>query len=153
MKQFTLKKRHIQQIPKYSSPRDPIQVISLSHVRLFATPWTVTCQAPLSMGIHQTRILDWVAMGPSRDLPNPGIKPKSPTLQADSLPSEPPGKPKITGVGSLSLLQGNFLTQELNQGFLHCRRMLYQLSLPYFLLCIPTFSLLNSYFVVIFLIN
>ena len=45
---------------------------------------------------------------PPGDLPNPGIKPKSPTLQADALPSEPPGKPKNTGVGNLSLLQGNF---------------------------------------------
>ena len=52
----------------------------------------------------------------------------SPALQADSLPAEPEGKPKNTGVGSLSLLQGIFLTQELNQGFLHCRRILYQLS-------------------------
>ena len=42
------------------------------------------------------------------DLPNPGIEPRSPTLQADSLPAEPPGKPKNTGVGSLSLLQGSF---------------------------------------------
>ena len=39
------------------------------------------------------------------DFPNLGIKPKSPALQADSLPAEPPGKPKNTGVGSLSLLQ------------------------------------------------
>ena len=46
------------------------------------------------------------------DLPNPGIKPRSPTLQADSLRAEPQGKPKNTGVGSLSLLQGIFLTQE-----------------------------------------
>ena len=46
------------------------------------------------------------------DLPNPGIKPRSPTLQADSLPAEPQGKPKNTGVGSLSLLQGIFPTQE-----------------------------------------
>ena len=54
------------------------------------------------------------------DLPNPGIKPRSPALQADSLLSEPPGKPKNTEVGNLSLLQGIFLTQELNQGLLHC---------------------------------
>ena len=46
------------------------------------------------------------------DLPNPGIKPRSPALQADSLPAEPPGKPKNTGVGSLSLLQQIFPTQE-----------------------------------------
>ena len=49
-------------------------------------------------------------------LPNPGIKPRSPTLQEDFLSSEPPGKPKNTGVGSLSLLQGNFPTKELNWG-------------------------------------
>ena len=48
----------------------------------------------------------------------------------DSLPAEPPGKPKNTGVGSLSLLQGIFLSQESNQRLLHCRRTLYQLSCP-----------------------
>ena len=62
------------------------------------------------------------------DLPNPRIKPRSPTLQADSLPSEPPGKPKNTGVGSLSLLQQIFPTQESNWDLLHCRQILYQLS-------------------------
>ena len=62
------------------------------------------------------------------DLSNPGIEPRSPTLQVDSLPAEPYGKPKNTGVGSLSLLQGIFPTQELNQGLLHCRQILYQLS-------------------------
>ena len=67
-------------------------------------------------------------MPSSRDLPNSGIKPKSPTLQADSLPFESLGKPCFPGVGSLSLLQGNFLTQELNWGLLHCKRILYQLS-------------------------
>ena len=53
------------------------------------------------------------------DLPNPGIKPRSPILQADSLPAEPQGKPKYTGVGSLSLSQRIFLTQESNWGLLH----------------------------------
>jgi len=62
------------------------------------------------------------------DLPNPGIKPRSPSLQADFLPVEPPGKPKNTGVGSLSLLKRIFPTQGLNQGLLHCRWILYQLS-------------------------
>ena len=56
------------------------------------------------------------------DLPNSEIKPRSPALQVDSLPAEPQGKPKNTGVGNLSLLQGIFLTQELNQCLLHCRR-------------------------------
>ena len=46
----------------------------------------------------------------------------------NSLPAEPQGKPKNTGVGSLSLLQGIFPTQELNRDLLHCRRILYQLS-------------------------
>ena len=62
------------------------------------------------------------------DFPNPGIEPRSPTVQADSLPAEPQGKPKNTGVGSLSLLQGIFPTQESNRGLLHCRQILYQLS-------------------------
>ena len=82
----------------------------------FATPWTVAHQLPLSMGILQARILEWVAMPSSRDLPNPGIESRSPSLQADSLLSEPPGKPMNTEVGSLSLLQGIFPTQELNRG-------------------------------------
>ena len=49
---------------------------------------------------------------PPVDLPNPGIEPRYPILQVDSLPFEPPGKPKNIRVGSLSLLQGIFLTQE-----------------------------------------
>ena len=61
--------------------------------------------------------------------PSPGIKPRSPAVQAESLPAEPQGKPKNTGVGSLSLLQGIFLNQESSWGLLHCRRILYQLSL------------------------
>ena len=80
------------------------------------------------MGILQVRTLEWVAMPSCRgsswifptqrsnpDLPSPGVRPRSPTLQAESLPSKPPGKPKNTRVGSLSLLQEIFLTQEANQ--------------------------------------
>ena len=65
---------------------------------------------------------------PPGDLPNPGIEARSPTLQVDSLPSEPPGKPKNTGVGSLSFLQGIFLTQESSKCLLHCRWILYLLG-------------------------
>ena len=78
------------------------------------------------------------------NLPNPGIEPRSPTLWADSLPAEPPEKPKNTGVGSLFILQWIYLTQESNQGLLHCRRILYQLSYegslrsPYTCTCIHT---------------
>ena len=64
----------------------------------------------------------------SGDLSNPGIEHRSPALWVDSLPAKPQGKPKNTGVGSLSLLQGIFLTQESNWGLLHCRWVLYQLS-------------------------
>ena len=59
------------------------------------------------------------------DLPDPGIEPKSSTFQADSLLSELPGKPKYTGVGSLSLLQRIFPAQGSNPYLLHCRRILY----------------------------
>ena len=62
------------------------------------------------------------------DLCNLGVKSRSSALQVDSLPAEPQGKPKNTGVGSLSLLQQIFPTQELNQGLLYCRWVLYQLS-------------------------
>ena len=79
-------------------------------------------------GILQARILEWVDLPFSRGLPNPVIEPRSPALKVDSLPAEPQGKPKNTGGGSLSLLQGIFLTQELNWGILHCRQILYQLS-------------------------
>ena len=71
--------------------------------------------------ILQTRILEWAAIPFSRGSSQPRIKPRSPTLLADSLPSEPPGDPKNTGVGSLFLLLWIFLTQKLNWGLLHCR--------------------------------
>ena len=74
-------------------------------------------------GILWARILEWVAFPFSKG----SSQPKDPTLQVDSLPAESQGKPKNTGVGSLSLLQGIFPTQELNQGLLHFRRILYQL--------------------------
>ena len=82
------------------------------------SPWTSPGQ---NTGVGSLSLLQG-------NLPNPGIKPRSPTLQADSLPEEPQGKPRNTGVGSLSLLQGSFPTQESNQGLLHCRQILYKLS-------------------------
>ena len=66
---------------------------SLSHVQLFATPWTVACQAPLSMGLAQQEYWSGLPFPSPGDLPNPWIKPWNPALQVDSLPSEPPGKP------------------------------------------------------------
>ena len=75
-----------------------VKVKSLSRVWLFATPWTVAYQAPSLHGILHARVLEWVTSTPG-DLPNPGIELQSPTFQADSLTSEPPGKqsPELTG--------------------------------------------------------
>ena len=70
------------------------KVKSLSCVRLFVTPWTVAYKAPLSMGFSRQRYWSGLPFPSPADLPNPGIKPGSPTLQADTLPSEPPGKPQ-----------------------------------------------------------
>ena len=78
-------------------------------------------------GILQARILEWVAFPFSRGSSQPRDRTRSPTLQEDSLPAEPQGKPKNTGVGKLSLLPWIFPTQESNQG-LHCKWILYQLS-------------------------
>ena len=101
---------------------------SFSRVRLFAAPWTEARQAPLSTGFSRQEHWRGLPCPPPEDLPNPRIGPRSPTLQADSLPAEPPGKPQNTGVGSLSLLQGIFLTQESNPGLRYCRRILHRLS-------------------------
>ena len=95
------------------------------------TQFCLTLCDPMDYTVHrilQARILEWVSFPSPGNLPNPGINPRSPALQADYLPVEPQGKPKNTGVGSLSLLQWIFPTQELNQGLLHCRWILYQLS-------------------------
>ena len=68
----------------------------------------------------------------SEDLPNPGLEPRSPALHANSLPAEPPGKPKNTGVGSLSFLKGIFPTQESNQGLLPLQADSLPAELPVF---------------------
>ena len=56
------------------------------------TPWTTALQAPLSMGFSRQEYWSGLLCPPPRDLLNPGIEPSSPTLQADSLPSEPAGR-------------------------------------------------------------
>ena len=66
----------------------------LSRVRLFATPWTVAHQAPPSMGFSRQEYWSGLPFPSPGDLPDPGIEPRSPALQADALTSEPPGKPK-----------------------------------------------------------
>ena len=76
---------------------DPLfrKCIMFSGVRLFAAPWTVACQVPLSMEFFRHEYLSGLPFPPPGDLPNPGIQPRPPALalQVDSLPSEPSGKP------------------------------------------------------------
>ena len=69
-------------------------VKSLSHVWLFVSPWTVAHQAPPSMGFSRQEYWSGLLFPSPGDLLDPGIEPRFPTLQADSLTSEPPGKPR-----------------------------------------------------------
>ena len=92
-----------------------------------ATQGTVACQAPLSMEFSRQEYCSGLPFPSPGDLANPGIEPRSPTLQADSLPAVPQGKPQKTLVVSLPLLQWIF--QESTWGLLHYRQILYQLCL------------------------
>ena len=67
-----------------------MKVKSLSHARHFAIPWTVFYQASLSMGFSRQEYWSGLPFPSPGDLPHPGIEPRSPALQADTLPSEPP---------------------------------------------------------------
>ena len=69
-----------------------VKVKSLSRVRLFATPWTVSHQASPSMGFSRQEYWSGLPFPSPGDLPDPGIEPTSLTLEADALTSEPPGK-------------------------------------------------------------
>ena len=69
---------------------------SLSHVQLFATLWTVAYQAFPSMGFSRQEYWSGLPFPSPGDLPNPGIKPRSPALEADALTSEPPGKDHLS---------------------------------------------------------
>ena len=73
-----------------------VKVKSLSLIWLFATPWTVAYQASLSVGFSRQEYWSGLPFPSPGDLPNPGIEPGSPTLQADALLSEPPGKLKMS---------------------------------------------------------
>ena len=122
-----------------------VKVKSLSRIRLFATPWTVAHHVPLSMRFPRQEYWSGLPFPSPGNLLDPEIKPGSPTLQADSLPREPPGKHKLlyslpshgapritylcysyksTRVGCHFLLQGIFLTQGSNPGLPHCRQTL-----------------------------
>ena len=95
----------------------------LSCVQPFVTPWTVAHQEALSIGILQAGILEWVAMTSSRGSSQPRDRTQVSHIES-RLSSETPEKPMNTGVGSLSLPQGIFPTQELNWGLLHYRQIL-----------------------------
>ena len=88
-------------------------------VRVEVAPSYPTLCDPMDYRVHgilQAKMLEWVDFLSPGDLPNPGIEPRSPALQVDSSPAEPPEKPKNTGVSSLSLLQWIFPTQGLKWG-------------------------------------
>ena len=82
-------------LPGCKSPLSPVKSLCavLSHSTTFCDPKDVARQAPLSMGFSRQEYWSGLPCSPPEDLPNPGIKPRSPTLQVDSLLSEPPGKP------------------------------------------------------------
>ena len=75
-----------------------VKVKLLSHAQLFSTPCIVAYQAPLSMEFSRQEYWSGLPFLSPGDLPNPGIKPRSPALQADALPSEPPEKPNLDGI-------------------------------------------------------
>ena len=85
-----------------------VKVKSFSCVRLFATPWTVAYQAPLSMGFSRQEYWSGLPFPSPGDLPKPGIEPGSPTLEADNLTSEPPGKPSPLVALLLIFISGIF---------------------------------------------
>ena len=72
---------------------------SFSRVQLFAPPWTIAYDAALSMGFSRQEYWSGLPFPSPGDLPDPGIEPGSPTLEADALTSEPPGKPNANYQG------------------------------------------------------
>ena len=85
-----------------------MKVKSLSRVQLFATLWTIACQVPLCLGFFREEYWSGLPFPSPGDLPDPGIKPGSAALQADSLPSEPPGKPFLLKQNSVVLITQTF---------------------------------------------
>ena len=77
----------------FKNRRSNGQTQFFSRVRLFATPWTVASQAPPFMGFSRQEYWNGLPFPSPGDLPDPGIKPRSPAFQADAFTSEPPGKP------------------------------------------------------------
>ena len=88
-----LKNKHTETSNRVMEIKSTLKVKSLSRVRLFVTPWTVAYQAPLSMGFSRQEYWSGLPFPSPGDLPDLGIKPGFPALEADALTSELPGKP------------------------------------------------------------
>ena len=86
-------KKWIKELNRHLSKEDIVKVKSFSRVQLFATPWSIAHQAPLSMGFSRQEYWSGLPCPLPGHFPNPGIETRSPALQADSSPVEPPGKP------------------------------------------------------------
>ena len=80
--------------PRFGHESKSESIKLLSCVQLFVTPWTIVHQAPLPMEFSRQEYWSGLSSPSSGDLPNPGIEPRSPTLQADSFPAQPPRKLK-----------------------------------------------------------
>ena len=121
---------HCRQILYQLSHKVKVKVKSLSRVRLFATPWTVAYQAPPSMGFSRQEYWSGLPFPSPEDPPNPGIKPRSPTLLVDALTSKPPGKPTPSHKGNPRILEWVAYTFSSgsswprSRGLLHCRQIL-----------------------------
>ena len=70
----------------------------------YVTPWTIARQAPQSVKFSRQEYWNGLPFPSPGDLPDPGVEPRSPTLQADALPSEPPGKPTMLDAKSTNLM-------------------------------------------------
>ena len=86
--------RSLTSFPQSERKKERKKVKSLSRVRLFAAPWTVTHQTPPSVGFSRQEYWSGLPFPSPGHLPDPGIEPRSPAMQADALLSEPPGKPQ-----------------------------------------------------------
>ena len=100
------------------------------YIHIYVAQSCPTLCDPMDYAVHgvlQARILKWVAVPFSQGSSQPRNLTQVSSIAADSLPAEPQGKPKKTGVSSLSFLQQIFLTQESNLGLPHCRWILYHI--------------------------
>ena len=100
-----------QTVKNLPTMQEKVKVKLLSRVQLFATPWTVAYQAPPFMGFSRQECWSGLPFPSPGDLPNPGMEPRSPALQADSLPSElPMQETRIQSLGQENPLEKGMAT-------------------------------------------